>query len=120
MSGGFDRSSDSFDIIGYSGAGLDLDRKDRLDRAVLVVAEPPFDVGWLHGAAPVAAQNLDADTHPLGGFSPVEPEPAARQHQNPVTFAQDVGEGRFPRAVTVGDIDVGLPCGAEQALKVPQ
>src|SRR5580658_6685917 len=117
MSGSPDRPSDSFDIVGYSGAGLDLDRKDRLDRAVLVVAEPPFDVGWPHGAAPVGAEHLDADTHPLGGFSPVKSKPAARQHQNPVTFAQSIGERRFPCAVTVSDIYVGLSCGAEQSLK---
>ncbi len=68
--------------------------------------------------ATVAFEHLDINAEPGGGVAPIESELAALQDEDFVAARQHVGECGFPRAVTVGDIDVRAPFGTEQTAEV--
>jgi len=53
-------------------------------------------------------------------IAPVDGKAAAFQHQDLVTLGQHVGEGGFPGAMAVGDVDVGVTRGVEHAGDVAQ
>ncbi len=115
-----DRLADRLDVVIGAGGGVDLHREDRLDLVLLVLTQPRFDLGGADGAAPVALQHFDLGAHGGGRVAPADREPAAFQHQHLVAARQHVGKRGFPRAVAVGDVDVGLTAGGEQFRQVAQ
>ena len=120
VTGRLDRLADGFDVVDHARGGIDLDAKDRLDGVILVLPQPGFDLGRPHRAAPVALQHFDLDAHRGGGIAPADREPAALQHQHLVAARQHVAERRFPGAMAVGDVDVGLSRGGEQPAEIAQ
>ena len=114
VAGGLDRLADGLDVVDDAGGGIDLRGKDRLYFMVLVLPQAGFDLGRPNCAAPVALQHLDVGAHGGGGVAPADGKPAAFQHQNLVAARQYVADRAFPRAVAVGDVDVGVALGGKQ------
>jgi hypothetical protein len=120
MARGAHRLADRGNVVHHPGGGVDLRHQDRLDGLALVGLEPGLDLGRPHGPTHVALQDLDLDAHATGALAPADGEAAAFQHQDLVALGQNVGEGRFPGAVAVGDVDVGPALGVEHAGDVLQ
>ena len=120
MPGGFDGFADRGDIVGDASRGLDLHGEDRLDRAALIGAQAGFDIRRPHGAPPIALEDFDLDAEPRRGIAPSDAELAAFQDQNLVAARQHIGQRRFPRAMAVGDIDVGTGRGSEHFAEIAQ
>ena len=114
------RLADRRDVVHDARGGVDLRHQHGLDGAPLVGLEARLDFGRPHGAAHVALQHLDLDTHATGILAPADGEAAALEHQDLVALGQHVGEGGLPGAVAVGDIDVGAALGVEHAGDVAQ
>ena len=114
MTGRLDRLADRLDVVIGARGGIDLHGDDRLDAVILVLPQPRLDLGGTDRAAPVALQHLDLGAHRGGRVAPADRKTSAFQHQHLVAARQHVGERRFPRAMAVGDVDVGLALGGEQ------
>ena len=118
MVGGFDGFADRRDIVGDAGRGLDLHGEDGLDP--LIGAQAGFDIRRPHGVPPIALEDFDLDAEPRRGIAPSNAELAAFQDQNLVAPRQHIGQRRFPRAMAVGDIDVGTVRGAKHFAEIAQ
>ena len=66
------------------------------------------------GGISTSTPSTDAISPPTAG------EPAAFQHQDLVSAAECVREGRFPGTVAVGGINVGPPLGRKHRAQVVQ
>ena len=87
---------------------------------ILVAPQPGFDLGGANRAAPIALQHFDVGAHRSRGIAPPDRKPAALQHQDLVAARQHVAECAFPRAVAIGDVDVGVTLGREQSGDIAQ
>ena len=63
-------------------------------------------------------KHLGVDAEFAGILAPHDREQARLKHQHLVAFRQRVGKRCFPRAMTVGGIDVDAACGAEDLSEV--
>ncbi|MGY3077534.1 hypothetical protein ACVWZZ_003905 [Bradyrhizobium sp. LM6.10] len=91
-----------------------MDDDDGLDRMLLVAAQALLDLVRPYRAAPVALEHLGLGAHQGSRMAPADREPPALQHQHFFAARQHVAQRRFPGAVTIGDVDVGLALGRKQ------
>ncbi len=102
--GGVDRAAYLGDAVGDAGRGLVVDLHHRLDRVLLVLAQPRLDRSGIDAGAPVARQRLDLDSELLRVLAPVEREIAGLRHQHLVAGREDVDDRRLPGAMAVAGI----------------
>ena len=120
MAAGADRLADRLDVVDGARGGVDLRHHDRLDAVIPVLAQPGFDLGRPHRAAPVAVQHLDIGAHRGGSVAPVDGKAPALQHQHLVAARQHIADGGFPGAMTIGDVDVAMAGGGKQPAEIAQ
>ena len=120
MTGGIDGRADGRNVVDHARGGVDLHDQDSLDAVRRVSMEPGFDRRGVDGAPPVGSETLNLEPEQIALLTPASGKTPAFKHQDVVTPRQGVGEGGFPGAMAIGDVDINRTCGAEYSGEVLQ
>ena len=97
-----------------------MDDADRLDLVPAIFGQAGLDRGRVGPVAPIAGQELNLQTQPLGYLTPQRSEVAGLAHHHPVAGRQRVDQRRFPRAGAGRRIDDYWFAGLENPLDAGQ
>ena len=90
----------------------------RFDPVRVVGAEPRFDRARIDRPAPVARDEVGAQTEAFGDLAPEHGELAGLEHQHRIARRERVADRRFPRAASRRGVDHDLAgARAEDALQ---